>query len=208
MLIRRVSVCASAVLLILVAGCSGGARRYSVPSISASGSASKAMAEFDTNQDGVIKGDELNKCPSLKAALTDIDKDGDGGISAEEISDRIKQWQETKQARTGVTVSVYRNGRPLADADVKFVPENFLGGALVTGTGKTGKGGQATISVPRSTPGELPGIDPGFYRVEITKEGDKIPAKYNTETTLGAEVSIVATWAQPRGPGLKFKLKY
>ena len=33
-----------------------------------------------------------------------------------------------------------------------------------------------------------PGLSPGFYRVEITKEGDNIPAKYNTATTLGLEI--------------------
>ena len=33
------------------------------------------------------------------------------------------------------------------------------------------------------------GVPPGFYLVRITKAGVNIPAKYNTQTTLGAEVS-------------------
>jgi hypothetical protein len=36
------------------------------------------------------------------------------------------------------------------------------------------------------------GVRPGFYRVEITKPGEKIPAKYNTEAILGQEVVIDA----------------
>ena len=48
------------------------------------------------------------------------------------------------------------------------------------------------------------GLSPGFYRVEITKDGEKIPAKYNTETTLGAEV---AGGSEARN-GLKFELQY
>ena len=33
------------------------------------------------------------------------------------------------------------------------------------------------------------GVPPGFYRVQVTKSGENIPAKYNRETTLGHEVA-------------------
>jgi hypothetical protein len=33
-----------------------------------------------------------------------------------------------------------------------------------------------------------PGVAQGFYRVEITKAGENIPAKYNTATILGGVV--------------------
>jgi hypothetical protein len=32
------------------------------------------------------------------------------------------------------------------------------------------------------------GIPLGFYRIEVTKDGESIPAKYNTETILGIDV--------------------
>ena len=43
-------------------------------------------------------------------------------------------------------------------------------------------------SVPVNGPDDVQGVPPGFYRVEITKAGEQIPAKYNTATTLGGEV--------------------
>ena len=48
------------------------------------------------------------------------------------------------------------------------------------------------------------GLSPGFYRVEITKDGETIPAKYNTETTLGAE----AAGGREGNSGLTFDLQY
>ena len=44
-----------------------------------------------------------------------------------------------------------------------------------------------------------------MYRVEITKDGENIPAKYNTETILGQEVSLDNIDLQM---GIKFNLKY
>lgn len=48
-------------------------------------------------------------------------------------------------------------------------------------------------------------MPPGFYRVEITKDGLNIPAKYNTETILGTEISY-ETMLQPIEFDLKFRL--
>jgi hypothetical protein len=67
--------------------------------------------------------------------------------------------------------------------------------------------GMAMISLPVETgPDALPpGMPPGMYRVEITKPGDNIPAKYNKETELGQEVSLDNIDIQM---GIKFPLKY
>ena len=62
----------------------------------------------------------------------------------------------------------------------------------MTATGKTDQNGMAMLSIPTSGPGDPPGVAPGFYRVEITKDGEKIPAKYNTETIFGQEVALDA----------------
>jgi hypothetical protein len=65
----------------------------------------------------------------------------------------------------------------------------------------------AMISLP-TTPGpdgDPPGVAPGFYRVEITKPGEIIPAQYNTATTLGQEVSLDNPDVQH---GVTFDLKY
>jgi hypothetical protein len=59
----------------------------------------------------------------------------------------------------------------------------------------------AMIAIPNDFP---PGVAPGFYRVEITKSGETIPAKYNTDTILGQEAAIDAKGIRE---GIKFDLK-
>ena len=50
-----------------------------------------------------------------------------------------------------------------------------------------------------------PGVAPGFYRVEITKAGEDIPAKYNTGNGSWTRIAIDAKGIQE---GIKFDLKY
>jgi hypothetical protein len=163
------------------------------------------MEMYDTNKDGVLSREELANSPALRAALDRIDVGGKGTITAADIAARIQAWQMSKLGRISVGCTVLRNGRPLADAEVKFVPEKFLGESMPTASGKTDSSGVATISVPTS--GERddpPGVPPGLYLVEVTKAGDNIPAKYNTHTTLGQEVAR-DTWGMREG--IRFDLQ-
>jgi len=168
----------------------------------------EAIKQFDANHDGKLSGKELEKCPGLKAAIAQIDRSGKGEITAKKIAARIKAWQDSKLGRMSLGCAVMHNGEPLEGAEVKFVPEKFLGKNVKTAKGKTDANGMAMLSVPtRATGGlrEPPGVAPGFYRVEITKAGEKIPAKYNTETIFGQEVAMDAKGIQE---GIKFDLKY
>jgi hypothetical protein len=152
------------------------------------------VEQYDTDKDGKIAGNELNACPVLKY----LDK-GDG-VTAELIEGQIKRWQESRLGRTGCMCAVHRKGKPLADATVKYVPEKFLGDAVPAAVGKTEASGIAEMEIPQVAP---PGVALGFYRVEITKEGADIPAKYNTETTLSAAVNGGSV-----GPSATFNLEY
>ena len=105
-----------------------------------------------------------------------------------------------------VRCSVSHNGQPLQGAEVKFVPEKFLGSEIKTASGVTDAGGVAMISAPQSRPDDPAGVPPGFYRVEITQSGLAIPAKYNTDTVLGAEIASDAQEFQIRG--LRFDLTF
>ncbi len=134
-----------------------------------------------------------------------VDTDHDGKVSADEIAARIQSWADSRIGRLPVTCLVTHNGKPLAGAKVVFVPEKFLGGTIQSGSGTTSARGYAAISCPYAADPKVVGLSPGFYRVEITKEGEKIPAKYNAETTLGAEA---ASGSQAEQKGLKFELKY
>jgi hypothetical protein len=179
-----------AVAVSMGAGCSRGLPRVRPPSINASSAGAKAMEMYDADKDGKLSGAELDKCPALKAALAQIDTSGEGTITAAQITARIKQWQAAKIGRTQLECVVLRNGKPLAGAEVKFVPEEFLGDDIKTASGKTNKSGRARLSVATTSRADPPGVALGLYRVEITKPGDNIPAKYNTETTLGQEVAL------------------
>jgi len=72
--------------LLVVAGCSGRPSRV-YPDAVASDAPQKAMDLYDTDKDGFIDGAELDKVPGLKAALKQVDTNGDGKIDAEEAKD-------------------------------------------------------------------------------------------------------------------------
>ena len=169
-------------------GCLEKPPRVYPPSINASAAGARAIALFDSDKDGKLIGAELDKCPGLKAGLAKVDPNG-RGVTAEMITARIRQWQKTKIARVPVSCIVTRNGKPLEGAEVKFVPEGFLGTNMMVARSKTDPSGMASVSIPTSGKQIDPsGVPPGFYRVEITKAGLDIPAKYNSETVFGCEV--------------------
>jgi hypothetical protein len=171
-------------LLVVGAGCPSTPPKLHVPQVSASQAAAQAMEMYDADKDGKLSGAELQKCPSLAKLAA-----GGQGVTADVIAGRIQAWKNMGVARMPIGFTVLRNGKPLAGAEVKFVPEKFLGENMVVCTGKTNENGVANPSIPTS--GELydpEGIPPGFYRVEVTKPGTEIPAKYNAETVLGLEV--------------------
>jgi hypothetical protein len=165
----------------------------------------RAIQEYDTDGNGKIDGAELDKCPGLKALLRRTDPSGQGGLTADMIAARIKAWHESRLGRMIVPFRVTHNGKPLEGAEVKFVPEKFLGEYMITATGTTDSQGFVAMSVPLTRKTDPSGVPPGFYRIEITKPGIKIPEKYNVKTELGIEVSINAEWADH---GLEFDLDY
>ncbi len=204
-------------------GVSGCGHRVSPMGI-ASNAGTRAVAEYDANKDGSLDYDELAKAPGLRAAVAKIKnlikRRGEVPeeselqsvkITAAEIDARIQQWKSLGTGRVKVLCHVYRveggKAEPLEGAQVKFLPEDFLGTDLTVGVGTTDESGTALVSQPsRGTGNPAHGMSPGFYRVEITREGDSIPAKYNTATTLGQEVAVDAAGISSGGP--VFALEY
>ncbi len=175
------------------------------PQIDAAAAGAKAIAQFDVNRDGKLSGDELYLCPGLNAAIEKLDPKDKREITAEKITERIKTWQKSKIGRMALTCTVLRNGKPLAGAEVRFVPENFLGEAYQVATGTTDNNGMAQISIPTTGPDDPPGVPCGFYNVEIAKPGEYIPTKYNANTILGQEIALDAAGITE---GVKFELEY
>ena len=181
-------------LLVALAGC-GGPEALPLPSYDPSGSAAKAMEFYDTNSDGVVDGEELENAPGLKAAIKNLDQDNDGKVTRQEIEDRVEAWD-----KMGIGVTMFHSrfildGKPLGDAEIIFEPDGFLGDVVQATKGETDMGGNILPKVPkekRPTPTSPPGMQAGIYKIRVSKivnGKETIPAKYNTETTLGQEVS-------------------
>ncbi|MBN2021312.1 MAG: hypothetical protein JW809_00825 [Pirellulales bacterium] len=174
------------VTLAAVGGCSRRPSRVYPPSIDASAAGEAAMAQYDTNKDGKVAGDELAKAPSLKAAIDKLDANGDKGVSAEEVTARIKQWQDSRLGLMLVSCVFNYQGRPLSGAKVVFEPEAFLGPNVKAAEGTTDQRGNVSMTIPGGSP---PGMAPGLYKVKITSDKMKVPARFNDETILGIEVA-------------------
>jgi hypothetical protein len=210
----RVTVSAPLARLVAAAGClavltgwgcwGGSPSRVAPPSFNASASGQRAMDQYDTDKDGKISGDELKKAPSLNAAAKRIDPSGEG-ITADKIAARIKTWIDSKCGRVTVVCTIHHKGKPLEGATVTLDPEEFLGDVVQPATGVTSENGVAMMSVPASGPDDVGGVPPGLYLVRVTKSGEKIPAKYNTQTILGLEV---ASDAYGEKEGYSFDLDY
>jgi hypothetical protein len=181
-------------LCLVMAGCSRGPSRIDVPRYDPAGSAARAMEMYDTDGDGFVAGEELENAPGLKAAMKNLDVDKDGKVSKQEIVDRVAAWQKMNIGLMSFSCEVTLDGIPLKGARVTFEPEPFLEGVIQEASDVTTLGGTAAPSIPkdkRLTKDTPPGIQTGLYKVKITAEGGSgsIPAKYNTDTILGQEVS-------------------
>ncbi len=178
-----------------VSGCGQGPNRIQAPGMNASRAGQLAMDQYDQDGDGAVAGAELDAAPTLKAALATLDTNSDGSVSADEVQQRVESWSSAGTGLTTVGCRVDLNGRPLGGAEVVFEPEGFLGDGLPTAIGTTNRFGMASPSVPkekRPTPDSPPGLPLGLYKVRISKMvsgKEMIPSRYNTETTLGQQVS-------------------
>ena len=214
-----------AMICLTAAGCGGSSAPKVTPAEIAPDAGEKAVKEFDTNNDGKLDYNELAKAPGLRDGLAKIKKLAvfrgppptpkqlqSATITAEEINARIQEWKAQGVVRVRVPCRVYRVSKasrfaqqPIVGAEVKFVPESFLGNGLATVSGTTDAKGMVSLSQPGGgKEDEAQGMSPGFYRVEITK-GKEIPAQYNTATTLGAEVAADGLHTTT---GFMFELEY
>lgn len=177
----------------------GGTARVRPPAIDPARAGSGAIRQYDTNEDGIIQNEELERAPALKAAVRQLDTDRDGGISADEIAARVRAWQASQVGRMSLGCLVTYKGRALAGATVTFEPEKFLGSEIRPCSGLSDESGIVILSVAPQGNDDVQGADCGLYLVRISKQvGGKeiVPARYNSATTLGEEVAIDAAGLQ------------
>jgi hypothetical protein len=189
--------CTLIVLLVaaMLLGCSRGPSAIKPPRISGTDAAEAALGEFDKNGDGVIGSEELELAPGLRAGLAAFDTNGDKLIDGNEIKSRVAAWRDSKVGLITIRCDVTLNDMPLEGAQVIFDPAKFLGDQVQAAVGTTDRFGTAYMSIPKSkrpAPDAPAGVQFGLYYVRVSKivDGkDVIPARYNTSTEIGQEIS-------------------
>jgi hypothetical protein len=182
---------ALAFLFAVPVGCSRAP--VTAPELDPDEAAQQALAEFDANQDGSLDTAELERCPGLRAAQSAIDTDRNGQLTESEIAARLESYISGELVVTTFPCQVFFDGQPLAGAEVTLLPEPFLGPALKPATGVTGDGGNAVLSVAEVQERGFAGVYCGLYRIQVSWRNaagtEALPAKYNSQTTLGQEVA-------------------
>lgn len=168
--------------LTVAPGCGlGGPGRGAAPSVSPAAAAAAAVAACDANGDGRLEEAELAHSPSLRSVAARWDADGDKALSQAEITARFSQLFSTGVGLLDVSCTITRNGRPVPDCEVRFVPEDFLGAAFKPATGTTGPNGAAMMAVAvadrPADQQDLKMMQVGLYRVEVAGPGISQPAK-------------------------------
>jgi hypothetical protein len=157
-----------------------------------------ALQQYDTSGDGALDDTELAAVPGIQMAKAFYDKDSDGRVSGDEIAARIEKWNEQGLGFRPLAITFTLDGKPLGGVEVKLVPESYLGEAVKPATGITLPDGTANLSVAKE---DLPealkarkknfyGVTGGTYKIELTSTRQKLPPKFNSQTTLGVEVAI------------------
>ena len=177
-----------AAMTIVLSGC-GRLSTVEPPDVNADEAAAAAIEAYDKDSDGFLSEAELEALPAL--TLATADKDSDRKVSAEEIAQRIRLWSDGETGLMTFYCNVTLDGRTLEGAEVKLEPEPFLGEAVKPASGVMRSDGAILKIDPELLPEDqrmMRGVQPGLYKVRITHPSAKIPARYNTETTLGQEI--------------------
>jgi hypothetical protein len=170
------------------------------------------VKEHDGDRNGMLSEEELAAEPPLDICIKRMDKDGDRTVSQAELQGHFEKVFDPRTGMIGAMCRVTNNGRPLPGALVHFIPADFLQldrSVMPIASGITSTQGVAQMEIhPDYIPAGMPKlrglVRPGFYVVEVTREGMEIPAQYNTKTTLGVEVSAETNVAGPIHIPLKF----
>lgn len=153
----------------------------------------EAMQLYDTDTSGAISKAEAAGCPGFLRSWQAIDKDGDGNLSQDELQQRFASWVDSPTRVVPLVCRVKLDGRPLAGAEIRFVPEPFMTAAVKEGTGVTSDKGTTMPNLQLDDAAEdlknLSGVRLGMYRVQVTHPEKKIPEKYNSKSILGYEVA-------------------
>jgi len=149
--------------------------------------ANQAMADLDANKDGILDEKELVKAPGLKAFARSR---GKTSLKRDELVERIGMYQREAIGYSSAVLRFSLDNRPLVGAKITLTPEPWMGPKFKQATGTTDESGHASM---KTEGGAVPGaVQIGMYRIEVSRPSEAgqetIPARYNTQTTLGLEL--------------------
>jgi hypothetical protein len=187
---RRTSLVASLFVacLTIAAGCSGRPARVVAPRIDPAAVTEAVFQAADEDRDGALRGGEQKIVPAIAAAAERLDGDGDGAVSRDELSRWLTAVRDARVAINRFEMSLTHRGRPLAGADVRLVPEPFMGSEIQVAEGTTDAQGVVVVAIPGA---KYVGANCGLYRVAITgtdNNGKPLSERFATSPTLGVAV--------------------
>jgi hypothetical protein len=181
-------------MLVFSGGCSYQPARVHPPDVDPQEAGRAAIELYDTNGDGQLDRAELAECPGILAGLARYDTNGDSQVGAEEVAGRITQWHDSNIGVMSVNCRVLLDGQPLVGATIQLEPEPFLTPQIKPSHGVTEDLGLAFMMISQADLPEdqqdLDGVHVGIYKARITHPEIQLPQKYNTATTIGAEIAI------------------
>jgi EF hand domain-containing protein len=188
---RGITYFGAIIMAAAIIGCgSTGRSTIKIPSVDSTAAAKSALELYDKDGSGALDAAELAACPGMLAAMKRYDTNGDGQVSGEEVAAHLASLYSNGVGLTVVNCRVIAGTRLVAGAKVRFVPEPFLAGAVLSAAGTTGENGSAIIAIEdEALPADqraLRSMQPGIYRVHIEHASFKQPP------TLGCEIDPAA----------------
>ena len=196
-------------LVALVAGCNATPGRIPGVDVNCDRAAEALLNDYDRDGNGGLSESELVSVPPIHGNRRWYDVDGDGEISQAELRAGLVVIFDPKIGLLSTWCNVTRSGKPLAGANVEFVPLPALESVIPTARAVTDDRGIAKLAIsdedlPANAPRNLPLVRPGLYLIKVSHSSVSIPAKFNAETTLGKEISNHSTAGGPLKIDLKF----
>lgn len=173
-------------LLLVAVGCSRGPAAVSIPKWKPDELAAAVVEKLDKNNDTQVDQREIIDAPGLAFGARFIDANGDGMLSRDELAARFAKYRDSRVGLTSKELRVTYNGQALRGADVRLVPEFFLADVIEPASGTTLGDGVVRPSIADQ---QTPLVRVGYYRVEVNATNPQLPAKFNSQTSVGVELS-------------------
>ena len=126
---------------------------------------------------------------TLLVAVTLSAQSTDKGVNKAELQDRLQLYKDLRTGLISLGLQITLSGRPLPGAEVVLTPEPFVAEVVQPASGTTDRYGMV---YPTSDTAEVPGIQPGFYRIEIKSPHIKSEKAMQAAKSHGVEASPVS----------------